>query len=381
MKLQWTSRLRDVLEDMDYQVNEKESSCAILDLWYTLREAEFASSNSSGSTFPDDLDWETFVSFYQGKRQIAVEDQSYEREDGRRFVEWSHKSIRLYPSEITRSDDLSPAMGKAFTNRLIRSFSGKLIDDPTDERIDILWLSPNVFVSSFSISIESELDLYNDFSVAVSTRGNESEMICMHFYSLSIFETEVNQYSELPLQVLKQLMESLPSDFFSFVHLNRSMFPAIGPDRFPVEYFDKFFSIISGHTQSADTQSTCSDLQPERVNAREAGCRRERRSTTTACDAARVRRSERGENDGARRPIVVETGRNNGAAAAARPHRSALERNQGEPTQQSTKPTGDRGCRGSSRDNKAGARRLVGGGDEPRPPMQSKCYNKEGWRL
>jgi hypothetical protein len=157
--LRWTTRLRDILEIKKYEIDE-DASDDLLDLWYTIREAEFVDTDSI-STFPADLDWDTFTGLYRGSELFIREDSSV------------LKAIILRPSA---DGSLSSAMGRKCTNELIRSFSGKIIDNPNEERIDVLWLSPTVFVSSFNISIKAEaFHLGWDYYIMVSTRQDSDK--------------------------------------------------------------------------------------------------------------------------------------------------------------------------------------------------------------
>jgi hypothetical protein len=254
--LRWTTRLRDMLESMDYQVNDEDPSDALLDLWYTLREAEFV--DQSTIAFPEDLDWETFVGFYRTCGRMN---------EGNSFAAFTgeQKSIELYnPDYDPEYCNLSPAMDREFTNELVRSFSGKDIDNPSGERIDVLWLSPDIFVTAFDLTAHSEdYVLGSIYFVKLCTHQDASNLICLYFYSTSIFETGRLDVSDVPLKFLQKITEPLPPDFFSFVHLYRDADAGDGRDQFPSSYFTRFFFMIQNEMHAT---SGCTDRRDKRVD-------------------------------------------------------------------------------------------------------------------
>jgi hypothetical protein len=231
----------------------------LLDLWYTIREAEFTHTDTdSGSPFPADLDWDTFMTFYS-VGELFREDHSCEPP--------VRKSIVLSPSE--RDPCLCSVMCRKSTNRLIRSFSGKVIDDLSHERIDILWLSPSAFVSSIDICIATEeFCLRCDYSIMISTHQDSDGVIFLNFYSFSTFENIALQYSDLPLQFFQKITASQPADFFSFFNLDREsnsdVVDVFGP--FPIDFCKTFLSIVSSCSRSAKKTTL---LLPSELNTDE----------------------------------------------------------------------------------------------------------------
>jgi hypothetical protein len=256
--LRWTTRLRDVLESKNYEIeNREDMSEDLLDRWYTIREAEFVDTDSS-SPFPKDLDWDTFTGFYRGS-ELFKEDHSDEPPE--------RKCVVLSPSE----DDPLPssAMCRKSTNRLIRSYSGKIIDDLSHECVDILWLSQTVFVSSFNISVNAEeFHLGWGCCITMCTHQDSDTLIYLYFYSLSTFETISLLYSDLPLQFFKKITASVPADFFSFFGLDREtdsdVVDVFGP--LPLDFYTEFFSIASSCPRNAKTSTL---LLPSHLNADE----------------------------------------------------------------------------------------------------------------
>jgi hypothetical protein len=241
--LRWTTRLRDMLESKNYEIeNRQEMSDNLLDLWFTFREAEFAPTDTdSSSPFPEDLNWETFVGFYRGSKEFREDHSDHP----------DCKSIVLIPAE--RIPSLSSAMGRMSTNRLIRLFSGKVIDDLSHDCVDVLWLSPTVFVSSFKISVQAEaFHLGCDYSMMISTHQDSDKEIYLFFYSLSTFETISLQYSILPLQFFQKIIASQPADFFALFALGRDSnsdaVDIFGPC--PFDFYKSFLSIVSSCPRS-----------------------------------------------------------------------------------------------------------------------------------
>jgi hypothetical protein len=238
--LRWTTRLRDILEIKNYRIGEKASD-DLLDLWYTIREAEFVCPGSS-SPFPEDLNWDTFTGFYSGSELFSTKNGSV------------LKAIILRSSADAPLSSAPPAMGRESTNQLIRSFSARRIDNPNEERIDVLWLSPTVFVSSFNIFVKADsFYLCWDCYVTMSTHQDPDNYIHLHFYSLPTFETTTLQYSDLPLQFFRKITASLPTDFFSFLELGRDSDSDVVDvfGLFPLDYYSKFLSIVSSFPSSA----------------------------------------------------------------------------------------------------------------------------------
>jgi hypothetical protein len=202
--LQWTCRLRDVLERERFH---SRSSCLS-----GLRELEF----SNQDTFPEGLRWENLVeSLNDGCHCLHQDDGTNDC-----FVPAINPTCLEYGS--------------------IRALSGESVPDLSQRKFDVLWLSPTVFVSRLSFNMNTR----NCFEYSICfQRRRHSKATRFHVYLLSCFEKEAESATSslcpLPLSFFRSLVADLPADYFARIFL-RYFNPQPGAGNF----YTQFLSVI-----------------------------------------------------------------------------------------------------------------------------------------
>jgi hypothetical protein len=204
--LQWTCRLRDVLER---QLIEPERA----KLLSTMTEAKFI---CDGGLFPDDFRWETLAGCYSQKAGYI--DLGTNDEPGYLPIDPNCPSYQA-----------------------VRSLSGKDIADLTLRNINVLWLSRNVFISQIFFSrrymcgYKYELTFLHNWS-----------RTSIFVYTLSFFEhDEQDLPSPIPVDFLRHVTACLPPGYFSKVVLDRHY-----PARCPFELVFQIASCILSHVDN-----------------------------------------------------------------------------------------------------------------------------------
>jgi hypothetical protein len=111
------------------------------------------------------------------------------------------------------------------------------------DTIDVLWLSPTVFLSFFALCDEDAGEFSYDCSIAFQRReGGAMKGYFFLVYSLSsFFEGEVDEPSLLPFQFFQHVTAFLPVNYFSSITLYRV---GIHPERCPVGHLLQFLGIV-----------------------------------------------------------------------------------------------------------------------------------------
>jgi hypothetical protein len=139
----------------------------------------------------------------------------------------------------------------------IQSLCGLPIATLIEQNIDVLWLSPTIFISCFEFQLGGTCPY--DFRVDFNDGDHE---VRFFVYSLSAFGSEQRvPCSSLPIDFCRHLIALLPVNYFSLVGLSSWN----GLKRFPLEYFLQFLSIIPPDAQQmpprrADFSWTTIDL-------------------------------------------------------------------------------------------------------------------------
>jgi hypothetical protein len=213
--LQWTCRLRDVLERHGVLVLSQEDQARLS----TMKEVEFVSSESA--VFPDEFRWDTFNGCLDRPYgcEVSLWAPTYEHSD------------RLFAS----FDPNDP------TSQSIRSLSGRPVTDFTKGDISIVWLSSSVFISPIQFTTFYYKGLVVDYDVYFHNRAKDSSIQC-YVHSLSGPDGEDQEPSLLPLLFMSHLTATLPVDYFSSLWLQRYQ---CNLERSPVDFIVRFLSIMS----------------------------------------------------------------------------------------------------------------------------------------
>jgi hypothetical protein len=194
--LQWTCRFRDMLEErglLAYQSVSKQ-------LTMSLREAEFVGTTG---IFPDDFRWEAFQNCCYSERR---------------------QTLFLRDPETNLDTDLVlvPAIdNKCRAGRYIRRLRGQPAVDFSDEKINILWLSPSVFISNEFFLVVGSPCPASEYRVSFQHRES-NEWVGYCAYSLSSFAgTESYEWSTLPIAFLSHVVASLEMIYFSEMRFER----------------------------------------------------------------------------------------------------------------------------------------------------------------
>jgi hypothetical protein len=217
--------LRDVLERRGFVVKVTESRPLA-----ELREAEFVSASG---TFPAGFRWEAFLGCFS-----------------RRGDRVSLYSIGDLGNQTNFVGAVDPHCALSIS---IRSMSGQLVEDLQQENIDVLWLSPLIFISSFDFFVGGTVRSLGDYSVTCDERSNSSRRQLWTFVistSLSTLEgDEHGEPSPLLLEFFQHVTSQLPVGYFAEIDLKRHH-----RQRCPVGYITLFLSII----QTLGTQTEIS---------------------------------------------------------------------------------------------------------------------------
>jgi hypothetical protein len=185
--LRWSSRLRDALHQQRIRIH-----AAALEPVLRMREAEF--STSGNGQFPDSFRWDTLTYCFKLGRDFA-------------FLFKNNDPSAL---EIQAS---SPAYGA------VRALSGTPITDLSKMGIDVLWLSPTIFISSIALTVDYLF--VAEYELVFSERES-SEVISMYIYSVSSFgRGELDEPSLAPALFLRHVCAPLPANYFSEVRIVR----------------------------------------------------------------------------------------------------------------------------------------------------------------
>jgi hypothetical protein len=202
--LQWTCRLRDVLERERFH---SRSSCLS-----GLRELEF----SNQDTFAEGLRWENLVeSLNDGCHCLHRNDGKIDCCCGPLI----DPTCREYGS--------------------IRALSGESIPDLSQHKFDVLWLSPTVFISRLYFYI----NMRNCSEYSICFERRHSKVTRCHVYLLSCFEEEAVSVTPslcpLPLSFFRNLVADLPADYFTRICLDD-----LNPQPGAGNFYTQFLSII-----------------------------------------------------------------------------------------------------------------------------------------
>jgi hypothetical protein len=217
--LRWTCRLRDVLESRDFYVHDNENNRPKLAL---MREAEFVTSQDQ-----DKMDWESFLQVFSGvKNDVTL----YYGDDAHTF----YGLVPVFQPDCSESHS-------------IRSLSGQAVSSSPHAKIDVLWLTPTVFISTFQFYLyiaEEECLSFHSYKVRMQPRGMPSRTINFSAGELTPFETCTDfswpdlEHPVIPLEFLRRMTASLPPGYFSTLSLTRY------PQGFPVDYFQAFIACL-----------------------------------------------------------------------------------------------------------------------------------------
>jgi hypothetical protein len=223
--LRWTCRLRDVLESRDFYVHDNENDRPKLAV---MREAEFVTCQDR-----DKMDWESFLQVFSGvKNDVTL----YYGDDAHTF--YGHVSVFQPDGNDSHS---------------IRLLSGQAVSSSPHAKIDVLWLSPTVFISTFQFYLyiaEEEYLSFHSYQVRTQPRGMPSRTMYFCAGELAPFETCSDfsgpnlEPSVLPLEFLRRMTASLPPGYFSTLSLTRCR------HNFPVDFFKAFIECLPAVSQS-----------------------------------------------------------------------------------------------------------------------------------
>jgi hypothetical protein len=180
--LQWTCRLRDVLERRGF-LADRESARWL----FEMSEAEFMDPENS---FPKEFRWNDFC------------DNS-----SKALMGYRNPPFALYPNDSNRAGVVR-AIGSGLFSQLGTG--------PTKGTINVLWLSPTTFISPVKFSIESEL---HDYEMRLEKRVDPSSihgLIWTKVYATSLSAFEDNGWEEpspLTIQFVEHLLHCLRTTF------------------------------------------------------------------------------------------------------------------------------------------------------------------------
>jgi hypothetical protein len=201
--LQWTCRLRDIVERRDFWIDDRNRGRE--PQWETIREAEFACDDGC---FPDGFRWDTLASCYS---------QNY-------------FNVVLVPHGSAGSRPIDP---NCASYRAIRSLAGEEITDLTRNNINVLWLSQNIFISQIFFNLDGYC--VDEYELKFHYRRGSMEIFV---YALSSFgDGEPDIHSPVPIAFLRHVTALLPIGHISEVLLARDY-----PQRCPL---DMAFNIAS----------------------------------------------------------------------------------------------------------------------------------------
>jgi hypothetical protein len=150
-------RLRDALEPRGYLVDSY-----IWDHAAAMSEAEIVRQNNGEDSFPAELDWDVFQRFYRSKeRWITLRNPQDENPE---------ITEPLFAADCPISQS-------------VRTMSGSIVAEDDRESIDVVWLSPTVFVSSFMFGpwTGPGHPLLTDYLIRFTKDGVESSLFAYSF--------------------------------------------------------------------------------------------------------------------------------------------------------------------------------------------------------
>jgi hypothetical protein len=241
--LKWTCRLRDTLERRRLWVHETSPNPLS-----NLREAECDNENA---IFPDSFRWDTLRGCLRDEKDACTT-----------FFTDPSQGIGLVPA--FEQDDSGLQSGRRLT--------GTRVADLDRQDIDVLWLSPSVFMSTvdFKLPDADGAPIHaNDYAVRLA--GKKDGEVLYYAYSMPFFEgTGFAPPSPLPVQLLRHVAANLPDGYFEILKLEESL--ARIDERLPLECVLHFVSIApfdptapSKHNDAIQlkigTQMNLSDLE------------------------------------------------------------------------------------------------------------------------
>jgi hypothetical protein len=204
--LRWTCRLRDEFEARGFLSSNVDSL-----VLSEIKEAEFVNP-----FFPREFRWETFCSCFKG----ATPDSSY---------------VTLVGPDVEERRGLVSAMSvDTPASRSILAMNGQTINDLGQRNIDILWLSPTVFISAVEFRIHHHQ--VHDYEVGIGS------IFCFVTQLPAFHQEAFDEPSPLSIDFFQHLAPAR-DDYLS---LKRSH---LHPRRFPADYMVRLMSDI---TQSKD---------------------------------------------------------------------------------------------------------------------------------
>jgi hypothetical protein len=194
--LQWTRRLRDVLEANHFRLEDTPLS--------KMREVELSGRHAS---FPDRLRWQALTFFQSSCIHLCKLDD---------YFDCCYSECLL-----SQSTDACADM----------------------HQFDVFWLSPTIFVSRFSFYVNR--NALFEYVVSFKKRNDSGEgpvHLNFYVYQLASFEgkTDTDAKSLLPLAFLRHLIALLPADYFAQIWLGTYNYQ----DRLPVSLNLQLLSII-----------------------------------------------------------------------------------------------------------------------------------------
>jgi hypothetical protein len=146
--------------------------------------------------------------------------------------------------------------------------SGQMTVDRTKTNIDVLWLSPTVFLSPLHISVLDDQEVgfpfrrvFYDCTVDFLLRGEENgdKSVMFRAYSLSsLLDGDREEPSLLPFQFFQHVTALLPADYFSTIILGRV---DGAPERCPSDHLLQFLAVIpNGSVQEATAVGGCTNV-------------------------------------------------------------------------------------------------------------------------
>jgi hypothetical protein len=205
-ELQWTCRLRDVLERLGFRIFKRSAK-----LLSEIREAKFTCADGC---FPKLFRWDIFTQCYNQSR--------------------FDPSIFLHPS-----GDASylPIDANCASYSAIRALSGTCIADLARDNIDVLWLSKTIFISPIFFRLMTS-PCVDDYELKFQPSD-----LKFFVYSLSSFERdEPDIPSSLPADFLRHVTALLPVGYFSNVLVHR-----FRPQRCPLQMVFQILSSVVPH--------------------------------------------------------------------------------------------------------------------------------------
>jgi hypothetical protein len=214
--LRWTCRLRDVLEQRAFLVKNDGQSRRLSEM----REAEFVSPDGN---FPAEFRWESLNEcFYKPAHRAYL---------------YNSGNVGNY-TNIFRAVDPHCSVSVS-----IRSVSGQSVENLQQENIDVLWLSPSIFISSFEFFVGVRERSLLDYSVICNDERSNRGDVLLRATALGSFEgDEKGGPSPLPLDFFHHVTTLLPAGYFDKIGLQRKH-----PHRCPVDIITRFLSIVPTH--------------------------------------------------------------------------------------------------------------------------------------